>query len=271
MIYLSDTDWKSLSPYLLDSNEKVSLCENLYKIMKTISSKLKFSSQVVLSIAMIYFHKYFFYSKFDIEKGTKRLFLCASFIFIATKVANRLISLNEVSNIVKEILQKKNFSFTKEEIKQNIIENEFNIMSVIGFNLEVDLPYSFLIKIKKYFEENLQLNTKKLVELCCYYINDSFILPLCLHYMPDVIAISAVSIMTKQIDIKLDIEKIAKLSDFDVDLAEVNECEQAIKGLYTRKNLINENNNKTELNYNKVNNNNSTINSIDNETNKCIV
>ena len=88
MIYLSDTDWKSLSPYLLDSNEKVSLCENLYKIMKTISSKLKFSSQVVLSIAMIYFHKYFFYSKFDIEKGTKRLFLCASFIFIATKVAN---------------------------------------------------------------------------------------------------------------------------------------------------------------------------------------
>ena len=140
-------------------------------------------------------------------------------------------------------------------------------MSILGFNLEVDLPYSFLVKAKRFFEENLQLNTKKVIELCCYYINDSFILPLCLHYIPDVIAISAVSIMAKQIGIKLNIEKIIALSDFVISNDLVNECEMAIMGLYTRKN--DENNKRGEINNNKESNSTSINSNI--EANQCIV
>ena len=268
MLYLSDDDWIKISPTVLHSNDKIALGESIYNIMKSICSKLKFSSQVVLSIAMIYFHKFYFYSNFQIEKGTNRLFLCSAFIFIATKVANRLISLNEISNIIKDILTKKNLSFSKDDIKQNIIHYEFSIMSILGFNLEVDLPYSFLVKAKRFFEENLQLNTKKVIELCCYYINDSFILPLCLHYIPDVIAISAVSIMAKQIGIKLNIEKIIALSDFVISNDLVNECEMAIMGLYTRKN--DENNKRGEINNNNKESNSTSINS-NIEANQCIV
>ena len=64
---------------------------------------------------------------------------------------------------------------------EKIFTYEQDILCSLDFDLNVDLPYKMLPKLKQFFEgEKIQLNTKKLVELCCYYMNDTFILPLSL-------------------------------------------------------------------------------------------
>ena len=128
----------------VDSYKRIRMFNAFYSILKFINAKIKYSNQVVLSTAMIYFHKFFLSSEYLFKDLTKedKLLLCASLIFLSCKATNRLISLNTILTIVKEIFTKKNFSpFDINDIKEKICSFEQDIFISLDFDLNVDLPY----------------------------------------------------------------------------------------------------------------------------------
>ena len=64
MIYLTPEDWNNFFlPKLLQDHKSLDAelkkIKNIYSIMSFINSKIKISNQVILSLSMIYFHKYY--------------------------------------------------------------------------------------------------------------------------------------------------------------------------------------------------------------------
>ena len=213
---------------------------SFFTIMKFINSKLKYSNQIVLSTAMVYFHKFLILKEQLVNEliFEEKLLLSSSLIFLSCKATNRLISINSILPIVKEILIKKKKNLNKYEdneyIKERIFDFECEILSSLDFDLNVDLPYKFLPKLKKYFDENVQLNSKKLVELCCYYINDTFILPLSLFYIPDAIAISCVSLLSHKFNFEVNFDKLILESEFPIHKEEITHLEILISKIYEK-------------------------------------
>ena len=82
---------------------------SFFTIMKFINSKLKYSNQIVLSTAMVYFHKFLILKEQLVNEliFEEKLLLSSSLIFLSCKATNRLISINSILPIVKEILIKK--------------------------------------------------------------------------------------------------------------------------------------------------------------------
>ena len=237
MIYVTESDWKKISSLTINDKKKLILFESIYNIMKSINSKIKFSNQIVLSTAMIYFHKFFIFNNYSVVKGIDRLFFCSSCIFLATKVINRLVSLNYIASVLLELIQKSNKprSVSREEIKNKIIDYEFTIISSLGFNLEVDLPYKFIVKVKAFFEaKQLNLNIKKIIELYWYYINDSFMLPLCLYYTPYTISVASIWLLIDRFHILVDKNEILLLSDEIIHVENVQECYNSMMKIYEK-------------------------------------
>lgn len=187
---------------------------------------------------MIYFHKFFLSSEHLFKDFTKedKLLLSASLIFLSCKVTNRLISLNSILTIVKEIWLKKDFSpFDIDAIRERICIFEQDVLISLDFDLDVDLPYKFLKTIKSIFdEEKIQLNTKKLVELCCYYINDSFTLPLSLFYYPDTIAISCASLLSHKFKFEFNINRLIERSSVPVHKEDIEHIERLLMKIYEK-------------------------------------
>ena len=225
----------------MNSIKRIKQYNSYFSIMKYINSKIKYSNQIVLSTAMIYFHKYFLSNESLINELNieDKLLLCSSLIFLSCKAINRLISINSILAIVNEILinknkNKKNYA-DLEFLKEKIFTYEQDILCSLDFDLNVDLPYKMLPKLKQFFEgEKIQLNTKKLVELCCYYMNDTFILPLSLYYLPDAIAISCVSLLSHKFKFNIDIDKLIELSSYPIHKEDIIHIEQLISKIYDK-------------------------------------
>jgi hypothetical protein len=208
--------------------------------MKFINNKIKNSNQYVLSGSMVYFHKYYLNNNivFNNYSSLNKLILISTCLFIATKTTNHLIYLKDIVIIIKEIIKKKTKlekDLNENEIKNKIYEFEFNVLNNLGFELNLDLPYKFLNNLKKYFELNIfNINTDKLIEICCNYINDIFYLPVSLYYSPNLISISCVILMQNKLNLHLNfnINDIINLSDYKIDLNELNQCYNLIKKLY---------------------------------------
>ena len=270
MVYLNSVDWSTYSSFLFEqpqpslpptnnlnnksNNNTNTFTTNLpifhyiYNRMSKINSLLYLGCPELLSTAMIYFHKFFIQNNSSL-KNIPILYFCSACLFIATKVTNRLTRINDFCKIVSNIISEKapNSTPHKDIIKQNIINCEHIIITSIGFDVEVDLPYKFLYKVNSYFEKNLQLNVNKVMKACCYYLNDSFVLPLCLYYVPDVIAIACVIVMSRKYGIGIREDEVIELSEFNVSKNDVNVCVDVIERMYMwKKGEEGNDNNKTK-------------------------
>ena len=70
------------------------------------------------------------------------------------------------------------------------------------------------------------------MKACCYYLNDSFVLPLCLYYVPDVIAIACVVVMCRKYEIAIREDEVIELSELNVSKNDVCVCVDVIERMY---------------------------------------
>ena len=242
MIYIPKDEWEKIYNHLYNDDEyfkqNLKIIKNVYNIMKFINNKIKNSNQYVLSGSMVYFQKYYLNNNIVFNNSTSlnKLLLISTCLFIATKTTNHLIYLKDIIVIIKEILKKKaKLEINENEIRNKLYEFEFNVLNNLGFELNLDLPYKFLNNLKNFFElNNININRDKLIEICCNYINDIFYLPVCLYYSPNLISISCVKLMQNKLNLHLNfnINDIINLSDYKIDLNELNQCYNLIKKLY---------------------------------------
>ena len=215
--------------------------------MKFINSNLKYQSQLVLSTAMIYYHKYNLITTNDFSvkyKYPNNIYFCSAALFIACKSTNRLLSVNNFIPIAQKLIKKKNTALTKEQqvsemigdIKENIFNYEFEILSTINFDTNVDLPYLFFHKVKNYFDKCFDVYSKKLTLLCNYYINDTFLIPISLYFHPNVICLCCAMIVCKKSNLNFDLDCLIKESNVNISIDVIEECEKCIEVIFDKKN-----------------------------------
>jgi hypothetical protein len=186
---------------------------------------------------MVFYHKYFLYLKCFKDESDKYL-TCFACIFLANKVCNLLIPLPDLIRVYWSLLPK-NLRLRKLdqqmmfELSEALCLKEFELLEYIGFDLNVDLPFTYINQMKEYYLEHLK--NSKLIIITTNIINDSFILPLCLYYDPLHIALASMYLLSVYFRIELpDVEgrKWYQLIDQNIDLEDIKALSVKIYNIY---------------------------------------
>ena len=257
MIYLTKEDWSNLILSKL-TNEEIFKEEfkelwRIYNIIHFLSRKIYKQineQQIIYIAAQIIFHKYRICSNFEINKtSSEELFiLLGACLYIGQRAINILkIKLDNISFFLKELINKKNPTINYEinDLNQKLIQKEYDILTTIGFNIEIDSPYLFFYKLKKFLIKS-ELNSANFNTLLNYIITDSYILPLCLYYTPNIIVISCVKILIEKFNLQfINIKELCSLSEYKLEEADILQCTSLIKKIEDEiNNKKNENKNK---------------------------
>ena len=266
MTYLTKEDWTTnLVPKISDDK---SFSEHLKQNIKTqnnfikLISKIfnsncdkKFSQRILIS-CMIYYQKYIIFKNItnsDLSNLDKLIIYCAC-IFLALKEANKLLNIDFLSTKFQPYFNKFK-SFDVKEIKDLLIQKEFEILVSIEFDISTEWPYQIINLLKTYLK-----NLGKIDETIIYIIksvnlniNDSFLFPLCLYYTSNEIVFSCILLAQKQYKLDyININDLIKLNKSEIDSDNIKECSLYISKIIRFKDTLIANSN--------INTNNTSIN-----------
>ena len=265
MVYLTREDWNKIMLSKLSKEEMFKKeCLELYKIYKVVQSFCKKlydnpnDQQNVFIAAMIIFHKYRICSNLSLNQYSPEDFyiLLGACLFIGQRAINVLkINIENIAFFINQLINNKNQNnkLNINDLNKKIIQKEYDILTSIGFNIEIDSPYQFFLKLKYYFSK-FEINSPNFVILLSYIIKESLILPISLYYTPNIIAISCIKIIIEKYNINfINSKDLISLSDYDLDNKDIDECElliRKIQAIIKEKKSIdnsnNSNNNKEE-------------------------
>ena len=175
-----------------------------------------------------------------------------------------MLTAKEFSEIIqKKLIKKESNKIEEEGIKEKLKNKEIEILISIGFNIDIDTPVSFSNKVKNYISKNyLKLKSDNFFEILNIFIDDSLILPLSLYYTPNTITISCILSLKKKYNLQnINIKELISLSDYYLDLGEIQECTSLINKIENaNKEYYNEQKNKTKASSN-IQTNTNTMNS----------
>jgi hypothetical protein len=280
MIYLTKEDWNNL--ILSKLSEQASFNEQfleLVKIHKTFhffttkmyqpNEENKSLINMVFIGGMTLFHKYRICSDFSLNKysSEETYILIGACLFIGQKAINVLKArLIDVSKFIEKLILSKEPTkkVNIKKLKEKIKNKELEILTTLGFNIDVDLPISFIKDIKKKLSENkLNLNIDNTLTLLNIFIEDSLILPLSIYYTPNIITISCVLALKQRYNLtNINIKELIALSEYDLDKQEIQDCFALInKIIIAKSDFIKNQKNKAKLASNAKTEDKNTMNS----------
>ncbi|BFG17755.1 hypothetical protein CerSpe_040290 [Prunus speciosa] len=202
------------------------LRDSYCSFLQAIGMKLKVS-QTTIACAMMLCHR--FYMRQSHAKNGWQVIATASF-FLACKVRDTPCFLKDVVVVAYDMVHKLDPSalqsirqrevFNKQ--KELIIVGERLLLSTIGFDLDIQLPYTSLVAALK------SLNIlPDLAQMALNFVNDCVRTSLCLQYKPHYIAAGSVALAAKIQKVKLPTQqgKVWWL-EFDVSPKQLNEVIQ---------------------------------------------
>ena len=272
MIYLTKEDWNEL--ILSKLLKKVSFNNQFFELFKINVAFHYFIKNIykelitpaeqnyLLIASTVIFHKYRVCTNFSINNfSTEEIYIilgaCLSVGQATTNILKN--SINKISDFIYDkILEKEpNKKFEKQTILDNIKNRQFEILYNIGFNIEVDFPFSFINKVKNHLSKipNLPQSTFPLLNSI---IKESFIMPFCLYYTPNIITISSILMLKDKFKLNyINIKELISLSEYDLDEEDIQQCTVLLKVLDDA--VVERNKKKIQ---NKGNENTKVINDI---------
>ena len=158
------------------------------------------------------------------------------------------IQINNLNNFSLSYIERMNrfgkndtnsLELVKEALKKNLEEKiklkELDILNIIGFDINIDLPYIYVEKMKPYFLQYIPQGSKHL-EIIYNFVNDSFKVPVILYYSPLKIALACIYLVHHHFKVDL-IElknkiKWYQIIDKDIELQEIKDIALIINGIY---------------------------------------
>ena len=142
----------------------------------------------------------------------------------------------------------------KDDIKELIIKQEFEILLSIEFNISIDWPYELINLLKIYLKKMDKSNETidKVIKYVNLNINDSILFPLCLYYTPNEIAFSCILLAKEENKFDfINITDLIKLNNNEVENEQIKECSLHLsKIIKCKENLIANINDNIKLNVN---------------------
>ena len=245
MVYMTKQEWdnKILSQINSDQfyeGEEFAYYKNIYSILKySVNTLYKghiYRVKIFIS-AEILFHKYKICSNnfsFSNISSEELYILMGACLFLGQKISDKLITVYHISGFIKELIDKINplNNLDKESIKQKIFEKESEILQIISFNCNIDFPINFKNQIKNFVSQliNDDIILKNFMNELGHPIIDSYLLPLALYFIPDVIVISSLKVIKEKCNFDfINLKDLIALSSYKIDEQEIELCFSLIK------------------------------------------
>ncbi|XP_057339380.1 cyclin-K-like [Microplitis mediator] len=147
-----------------------------------------------IATGVIYFHR--FYMKHSFKQFPRYITACAC-LFLAGKVEETPKKCRDIIETAKALLTEQKFSsiFGKDP-KEKIMTLEKILLQTIKFDLQVEHPYSYLLKYVKCLKGDKSKLQKKL-QMAWNFVNDSLSTTLSLQWEPEIIAVAVMYLAGK--------------------------------------------------------------------------
>jgi hypothetical protein len=198
-------------------------------------SQLK-TKQKILYCSMVFYYKYTLFYGISLKDlgEIERLVLCSACLLLGFKaITFKIFDIQQLSLIIHEILNNSNKKLTKEELKDEIMQKEFDLLNALGFDINIDIPYSYFPLLSFYLKKCNETNDYVLSEinvLLNEYVQNSMLFPLYLYYSPYEIFFGCIYLIKKKKTIFnfIDLNELKQLAKTDIDNDNICQCSKYI-------------------------------------------
>lgn len=248
MAYLTGEDWeKYILPKLNDDESfheelnQIKKCQNIMlfilgKMFKNAKPSQIKTKQKILYCSMVFYYKYIIFngiSHKDLDQ-IERLIICSACIFLGCKaITQKAFNIQNFSSIIYESLNNLNKMLLEEEIKDEIIQKEFDLLSSFGFDINIEVPYSYFSLFQNYLKkcnEAKDYILSEIYDLLNEYVQNSMLFPLYLHYSSYEIFLGCIYLIKqkKKIFNFIDLNELIKLTKTEIDVDNIYQCSKYI-------------------------------------------
>lgn len=146
-----------------------------------------------LATGIVYFHRFYMFHSF---KTFPRYVTASCCLFLAGKVEETPKKCKDIIKKAQSLLSGQKFLSFGEDPKEEVMTLERILLQTIKFDLQVEHPYSFLVKYAKCLKgDNAKL--QKMVQMAWNFVNDSLSTTVCLQWEPEIIAVALIHLASK--------------------------------------------------------------------------
>ncbi|XP_062600703.1 cyclin-K-like isoform X2 [Saccostrea cucullata] len=142
---------------------------------------------------VVYFHRFYMFHSF---KEFHRYITAACCLFLAGKVEETPKKCKDIIKVCQSLLSPQLFTVFGEDPKEEVMTMERILLQTIKFDLQVEHPYSILLKFAKVLKGDKE-KIQKLVQMAWTFINDSLCTCLCLLWEAEIISVSLMYLATR--------------------------------------------------------------------------
>ncbi|XP_017134281.1 cyclin-K-like [Drosophila elegans] len=146
-----------------------------------------------MATGVVYFHRFYMFHSF---RSFPRYVTACCCLFFAGKVEETPKKCRDIIKMARGILNDNYFFSFGEDPKEEVMTLERILLQTIKFDLQVEHPYTFLLKYAKCFKGDQQ-KLQKMVQMAWNFVNDSLSTVVCLQWEPEIIAVALIHLASK--------------------------------------------------------------------------
>ncbi|XP_060524311.1 cyclin-K [Cylas formicarius] len=135
---------------------------------------------------VVYFHRFYMFHSF---KQFPRYVTACCCLFLAGKVEETPKKCKDIIKIARNLLTDQKYATFGEDPKEEVMTLERILLQTIKFDLQVEHPYSYLLKYAKCLKGD-KTKLQKMVQMAWTFVNDSLCTTLSLQWEPEIIAVA---------------------------------------------------------------------------------
>ncbi|KAH8272156.1 hypothetical protein KR018_004040 [Drosophila ironensis] len=146
-----------------------------------------------MATGVVYFHRFYMFHSF---RSFPRYVTACCCLFFAGKVEETPKKCRDIIKTARAILNDNYFCSFGDDPKEEVMTLERILLQTIKFDLQVEHPYTFLLKYAKCFKGDQQ-KLQKMVQMAWNFVNDSLSTVVCLQWEPEIIAVALIHLASK--------------------------------------------------------------------------
>lgn len=139
-----------------------------------------------MATGVVYFHRFYMFHSF---KNFPRYVTACCCLLLAGKVEETPKKCKDIIRTAKALLTEQKFATFGEHPKEEVMTLERILLQTIKFDLQVEHPYSYLLKYAKCLKGDKN-KLQKMVQMAWTFVNDSLCTTLSLQWEPEIIAVA---------------------------------------------------------------------------------
>ncbi|CAG2055659.1 unnamed protein product [Timema podura] len=139
-----------------------------------------------MATGVVYFHRFYMFHSF---RSFPRYVTACCCLLLAGKVEETPKKCKDIIKTARSLLTDQKFATFGDDPKEEVMTLERILLQTIKFDLQVEHPYSYLLKYAKCLKGD-KAKLQKMVQMAWTFVNDSLCTTLSLQWEPEVIAVA---------------------------------------------------------------------------------